>query len=173
MSKSFYWAEHEHMAKGGHGLPKVSLRPTMPDPSTPCRRAMPETALPRVGGLQPSFTPLDTPPLTPLLPTPSQDRLPIDGYPSRCFGFNMRKSRYILWSIKKKLVNNVWLLQLYPPQTLAIGHWPGFRILIVAPGSQSRTFITHTSLQNINKDKQMRISWGSRGSMTCYVSKVT
>jgi hypothetical protein len=31
--------------KGGHGLPKVSTGPTMPDPSIPCGQASPETAL--------------------------------------------------------------------------------------------------------------------------------
>jgi hypothetical protein len=57
------------MARGGHGLPKVSPRPTMPDPSMPCRRATPETTLQlflgwpanRAGGLRPSSTLLDTP----------------------------------------------------------------------------------------------------------------
>jgi hypothetical protein len=33
------------MAKGGHGLPKVSPEPAMPNPSTPCERATPETAI--------------------------------------------------------------------------------------------------------------------------------
>jgi hypothetical protein len=33
------------MARGGHEFPIVSLEPTMPDPSTPCGRATPETAL--------------------------------------------------------------------------------------------------------------------------------
>jgi hypothetical protein len=42
------------MARGGHGLPKVSLGPAMPYPSTPCGRA---TC--RAGSLQPSSTPLD------------------------------------------------------------------------------------------------------------------
>ena len=57
------------MARGGHGLPKVSPGPAMPDPSTPCGRATPETALRpfqgrvahRAGGLRPSFTLLETP----------------------------------------------------------------------------------------------------------------
>jgi hypothetical protein len=30
---------HGGMAKGGHGLSKVSPGPTMPDPSTPCGQA--------------------------------------------------------------------------------------------------------------------------------------
>jgi hypothetical protein len=34
---------HGRMARGGHGLPKVSLGPAMPHPSTPCERATPET----------------------------------------------------------------------------------------------------------------------------------
>jgi hypothetical protein len=33
------------MARGGHGLPKVSLGSAMPDPSTPCGWAIPETAV--------------------------------------------------------------------------------------------------------------------------------
>jgi hypothetical protein len=33
------------MARGDHGLPKVSLGPAMPNPSTPCERATPETTL--------------------------------------------------------------------------------------------------------------------------------
>jgi hypothetical protein len=57
------------MAMGIHGLPKVSPGPAMPDPSTPCGRATPETALHqflvwpdrKAGGLRPSSTPLDTP----------------------------------------------------------------------------------------------------------------
>jgi hypothetical protein len=32
------------IARGGHGFPKASLGPDMPDPSTPCGRATPETA---------------------------------------------------------------------------------------------------------------------------------
>jgi hypothetical protein len=36
---------HRRMARGDHGLPKVSLGPIIPDPSMPCRRATPETAL--------------------------------------------------------------------------------------------------------------------------------
>jgi hypothetical protein len=62
------------MATGGHGLPKVSIRPTMPDPSTPCGRASPETALrpfqgwpaSRAGVTWPSSTHLDTPCCTPM-----------------------------------------------------------------------------------------------------------
>jgi hypothetical protein len=38
-------SEHGHMARGGYGLPKVSLRPVMPYRSTACGRAIPETAL--------------------------------------------------------------------------------------------------------------------------------
>jgi hypothetical protein len=59
----------KRIARGGHGLPKVSPRPDMPYPFTPCRRAIPETALQlfwgwpacRVGSLRLSSTPLDTP----------------------------------------------------------------------------------------------------------------
>jgi hypothetical protein len=62
------------MAMGGHGLPKVSLGPPMPCPSTPCGRATPETALRpfqgwptrRASGLRLSSTPLDTTPCTPM-----------------------------------------------------------------------------------------------------------
>jgi hypothetical protein len=32
-------------SRGGHGLPKVALGPTMPYPSTPCGWAIPETIL--------------------------------------------------------------------------------------------------------------------------------
>jgi hypothetical protein len=46
------------MARGEHhGLSKVSPGPAMPDPSMPCRAS----------GLQPSFTPLDTPRRKPLV----------------------------------------------------------------------------------------------------------
>jgi hypothetical protein len=56
------------MARGIHGIPKVSLVPTMPDLSTPCGQAIPETALrpflgwstSTAGGLQPSSTPLES-----------------------------------------------------------------------------------------------------------------
>jgi hypothetical protein len=60
---------HRRMARGGHGLPKVSPCPDMPYPSMPFRRDAPETALHpfqvwaphRVGSLRLSSTPLDTP----------------------------------------------------------------------------------------------------------------
>jgi len=67
--------KHGRMARGGHGLPKVLTGPVMPCPSTPCGRVTPETALCsfqgwptcRVGGLRPSFIPLDTPRHTPMV----------------------------------------------------------------------------------------------------------
>jgi hypothetical protein len=40
-----YGAEQAPMARGVHGLPKVSPRLTMPDPFRPCRWATPKTAL--------------------------------------------------------------------------------------------------------------------------------
>jgi hypothetical protein len=46
------------MARGGHGLPKVSPGPAMPDPFTPCGRATP-------GGPLPFSTRADTPRRTP------------------------------------------------------------------------------------------------------------
>jgi hypothetical protein len=60
---------HGRMARGGHGLPKVSPGPAMPYPSTPCRRTTYETALRlfqgwpahRAGSLWPFSAPLDTP----------------------------------------------------------------------------------------------------------------
>jgi hypothetical protein len=63
------------MGRGGHGLPKVSPEPAMPDPSMPCGRATHETALwpfqewpaHRVGDLRPSSTSLDTPRCTPMI----------------------------------------------------------------------------------------------------------
>jgi hypothetical protein len=66
--------EHGCMARGGHGLPKVSPRPSMPYPYTPCGRATPETALRsfpvwpahRAGSRRPSSTSLDTPGHTPM-----------------------------------------------------------------------------------------------------------
>jgi hypothetical protein len=53
------------MARGIHGLPKVSPRTALPNPSTPCGRATPETTLrpflgwpaPRAGGLRPFIPP--------------------------------------------------------------------------------------------------------------------
>jgi hypothetical protein len=62
------------MARSSHGLPKVPTGPVMPDPSTPCILAAPETALSpfqewpaqKVGGLQPSSTPLVSPRCTPM-----------------------------------------------------------------------------------------------------------
>jgi hypothetical protein len=54
----------------GHGLSKVSLVPYMPYPSMLCRQppltAVSRVLAPRVGGLWPSSTPLDTPRRTPL-----------------------------------------------------------------------------------------------------------
>jgi hypothetical protein len=62
-------SRHRRMARGGHGLPKISPGPTMPYMFALCRRATSETVIRlcqswpahRVGGLRPSFTPLDTP----------------------------------------------------------------------------------------------------------------
>jgi hypothetical protein len=59
---------HGCMSKGGHGLPKVSSRPTLSYLSTPCGHATPETALwsfqgrlaHRAGRLRPFSIPLDT-----------------------------------------------------------------------------------------------------------------
>jgi hypothetical protein len=65
------------MARGMHGLPKVSPGPAMPYLSTPCRRATAKTAFClfigwpacRAGGLRLSPTPLDTPRHTGLAPS--------------------------------------------------------------------------------------------------------
>jgi hypothetical protein len=70
-------SNHRRMARGGHGLPKVSPEPTMPYPSSPCGQATPQTALRSVPGwpacrassLRPSCTPLDTPCHTPMFLT--------------------------------------------------------------------------------------------------------
>jgi hypothetical protein len=35
------WASHGRIIRGGHGLPKVSPEPTMPDPSMSCKWATP------------------------------------------------------------------------------------------------------------------------------------
>jgi hypothetical protein len=67
---------HGRMARGGHGLPKVSPGPTLPYSSMPCRQAIPRAALPpfwgwlgcTAGGLRPSSTLLDTPPCRPMIP---------------------------------------------------------------------------------------------------------
>jgi hypothetical protein len=63
------------MERGGHGLPKVSTGPNMPDPSTLYGRDTPETALRpfqgwptcTAGDLRPSFTLLNTPRHTPMV----------------------------------------------------------------------------------------------------------
>jgi hypothetical protein len=52
------------MAGGSHGLPKFSPIHAIHDPSTPCGRATPETAL------WPSSTLLDTPRRAPIVPHP-------------------------------------------------------------------------------------------------------
>jgi hypothetical protein len=62
------------MARGDHGLSEVSPVPAMPDPSMPCGRAIPETALrpfqgwpaQRAVGQRLSSTHLDTPRRTPM-----------------------------------------------------------------------------------------------------------
>jgi hypothetical protein len=74
---------HGRMVRGGHGLSKVSPGPAIPNPSTPCGQATPETALRpfrgwparRAGGLRPSSTPLITPRHTPTHLTASCQRL--------------------------------------------------------------------------------------------------
>jgi hypothetical protein len=35
--RRYIFCAHGHMARGGHGIPRVLLGPAMPDPSTPCR----------------------------------------------------------------------------------------------------------------------------------------
>jgi hypothetical protein len=64
------------MVKGGHGLPKVLLRPAMPYPSTPSGRATLETAL-QCLMVQSSSTHLDTPCRTPM------QRANLRNFPSR------------------------------------------------------------------------------------------
>jgi hypothetical protein len=68
----YAWATRR-MARGGHGLIKVSLGPVMPDHYMPCQQATPEMDLQpfqgwptcRAGGPQPSSTLLDIPYRTP------------------------------------------------------------------------------------------------------------
>jgi hypothetical protein len=63
------------MTRGIDGLPKVPPGPTMPNPSTPCGQAIPETALQlflgwpahKAGSLRPTSTPLDVPRCTGLV----------------------------------------------------------------------------------------------------------
>jgi hypothetical protein len=61
---------HRRMARGGHGLSKVSLGPVVPYPFTPYGQATLRAvlALPtrKVGGLRPASTPLDAPRHTPI-----------------------------------------------------------------------------------------------------------
>jgi hypothetical protein len=60
-----FYCMQAHMAN--YGLPKVSPRPAIPNPSTPCGRAIPKTVSQlflwwpdsKVGGLRPSPNPLD------------------------------------------------------------------------------------------------------------------
>jgi hypothetical protein len=71
----FFHSRQACLARGLHGLPRVSPGPALRNPSTPCRRATPETAFRpfrgwpahRAGGLRPSDTPLDTPRRTSLI----------------------------------------------------------------------------------------------------------
>jgi hypothetical protein len=46
--------KHVRMARGGDGLPKVSPRPAMPNPSTPCGRAAYERPYGRFNGGPPA-----------------------------------------------------------------------------------------------------------------------
>jgi hypothetical protein len=78
---------HRCMARGSHGLPKVSPRPFMSYPSIPCGRAIPETVLQlfkewpthREDDLQPSSSHLDTLCHTPMhSPTPTFLRSAVD-----------------------------------------------------------------------------------------------
>jgi hypothetical protein len=63
------------MARGGYGLPKALPVLAMPNPLTPCGRAISETALhpfqgwlaPSAGGPAAAFTPLDAPRRTPMI----------------------------------------------------------------------------------------------------------
>jgi hypothetical protein len=50
-------SKHRRIARGGHGLPKVSTRPAMPYPSMPCRRATLPTERVACGRLPPFWTP--------------------------------------------------------------------------------------------------------------------
>jgi hypothetical protein len=66
---------HKRMSGDGHGHPKVSLQPIMPDHSRACGWATLETAFrsfqgcpaSRASGLWPSSTPFDTPCRTPMV----------------------------------------------------------------------------------------------------------
>jgi hypothetical protein len=79
---AFHRSDHERIARGGHGLPKVSFGPAMPDASTLCRLATPETALRlsqgwpahRAAGLRPSSNLLDAPRPMPTAATTSKVR---------------------------------------------------------------------------------------------------
>jgi hypothetical protein len=61
---------HRRMAQGDHGLPKVSVRPTMPDLSTPSGLATLQLyqgwPTRRAGGQRLTSSPLDTPRRTPM-----------------------------------------------------------------------------------------------------------
>jgi hypothetical protein len=67
--------KYGRMARGGHGLPKVSIGPAKHYPSTPCGRVTSETTLwpfqgllaYRAGSLRPSASSLYTPRQTPML----------------------------------------------------------------------------------------------------------
>jgi hypothetical protein len=63
---------HGRMARGCHGLPKVSIGLTMQALQRPCSlAAVSEVARPQGGHLRPSSTPLDTPRHTPVLESTS------------------------------------------------------------------------------------------------------
>jgi hypothetical protein len=66
---SLHSNHQSRMERGGHGLPKVLLRPTLPYRSMPCGEASPETAswpAHEAGGQRLSYTLLDTPWRTPI-----------------------------------------------------------------------------------------------------------
>jgi hypothetical protein len=92
------WWENNY-ARGGHGLPKVSTRPAMPDPSMPCGQATTETALcqflgwpaRKAGSLRPSSSLLDTTRRTPMIPTdqPLQRSIEVQLDPARRGGYGL------------------------------------------------------------------------------------
>jgi hypothetical protein len=74
------------MARGDHGLPKVSPGPAMPYSSMTCGHATPQMALwafqgwpaHRAGDLRASSTPLDTPRCTPMKKKEEENRKKIE-----------------------------------------------------------------------------------------------
>jgi hypothetical protein len=156
------------MARGGHGLPKVSPGPAMLDPSAPCERATPQTALwplqrwpsCKAGSLQPSSTLLDTPRRIPMrLSLPLSDSSQIFEQLA-----NQEEEQMTLGAIEGQTSDDPWLfdsfLKLLTINQTLIEMFSSYLRLMSSLGTSPRT---RSSIKSASDGRIMvlpHVSWG-------------